>query len=135
MKFGTDKATKEAAENIMNLYQVPPRAPLSCALIGWQMFIKCDATMVEVNPFAQTQDGGASCIDAKVNFDDNAAFRQKEIFAKRDFSQEVTRIGSHPSSRAQDANEVKASKFDLNYIQLDGNIGCLVNGGAGGWRR
>merc|ERR1711862_990506 len=55
------------------------------------------------------------CLDAKVNFDDNAAFRQKEIFSMRDYSQE-------------DEREVKASKYDLNYIGLDGTIGCLVNG-------
>jgi succinyl-CoA synthetase beta subunit len=54
-------------------------------------------------------------LDAKMRFDDNAEFRQKDLFAKRDLSQE-------------DAKEVEASKFDLNYIALDGSIGCLVNG-------
>jgi succinyl-CoA synthetase beta subunit len=53
--------------------------------------------------------------DAKINFDDNAAFRQPDVFAKRDFSQE-------------DPREVEASKYDLNYIGLDGSIGCMVNG-------
>lgn len=64
---------------------------------------------------AQTKDGKVVVCDAKVNFDDNAAFRNKEIHAKRDTSQE-------------DPREVEASKYDLNYIGLDGNIGCMVNG-------
>jgi len=100
MQFATASATKQAADAIQGLYK---------------MFIEKDCTMVEVNPFMETTQGNICCVDSKVNFDDNAAFRQKEIFALRDFSQE-------------DANEVAASKFDLNYIQLDGSIGCLVNG-------
>ena len=79
------------------------------------MFIGCDCTQVEVNPLAETPDGDVVVCDAKVNFDSNAEYRQKEIFAKRDFSQE-------------DQREVEASKYDLNYIGLDGNIGCMVNG-------
>lgn len=81
----------------------------------YSMFIKCDCTQVEINPLAQTTDGNIVVCDAKVNFDDNAAFRNKEIHAKRDTSQE-------------DPREVEASKYDLNYIGLDGNIGCMVNG-------
>lgn len=81
----------------------------------YSMFIKCDCTQVEINPLAQTKDGKVVVCDAKVNFDDNAAFRNKEIHAKRDTSQE-------------DPREVEASKYDLNYIGLDGNIGCMVNG-------
>jgi succinyl-CoA synthetase beta subunit len=81
----------------------------------YAMFIGCDCTQVEVNPLAETPDGDVVVCDAKVNFDSNAEYRQKEIFAKRDFSQE-------------DPREVEASKYDLNYIGLDGNIGCMVNG-------
>ncbi|EGC31536.1 succinate-CoA ligase (GDP-forming) [Dictyostelium purpureum] len=81
----------------------------------YQLFIKCDATQVEVNPFAETTDGKIYAMDAKINFDDNASFRQKEIFAMRDFAEE-------------DQREVEASKFGLNYIGLDGTIGCMVNG-------
>jgi len=81
----------------------------------YQLFLKSDATQVEVNPFAVTPEGKLYCVDAKINFDDNAAFRQKEIFAYRDHSQE-------------DSREVAASKFELNYIGMDGNIGCMVNG-------
>jgi succinyl-CoA synthetase beta subunit len=100
MNFETATATADAAKSIKALYE---------------MFIKCDATMVEVNPFAETEEGRAACIDAKVNFDDNAEFRQQDIFKLRDKTQE-------------DKNEVMAAEYDLNYIQLDGNIGCLVNG-------
>lgn len=79
------------------------------------MFVACDCTQVEINPLAKTPDGQILVCDAKLNFDDNAEFRQKSIHEKRDISQE-------------DPREVEASKFDLNYIGLDGNIGCMVNG-------
>ena len=62
-----------------------------------------------------TKEGDVYCVDAKINFDENASFRQKEIFAQRDTTME-------------DPREVEASKADLNYIGLDGNIGCMVNG-------
>jgi len=81
----------------------------------YNMFIACDCTQVEVNPLAETPEGDVVVCDAKVNFDSNAEFRQASIFAKRDFTQE-------------DPREVDAGKFDLNYIGLDGNIGCMVNG-------
>jgi len=79
------------------------------------MFIKTDATMIEVNPLVETAEGQVMALDAKINFDDNAEFRQKEIFAMRDISQE-------------DPREIKATEHNLNYIGLDGSIGCLVNG-------
>jgi succinyl-CoA synthetase beta subunit len=81
----------------------------------YKLFISCDATQVEINPFVETSDKRVFAIDAKINFDDNAEFRQKEIFAMRDVAEE-------------DPREVEASKFNLNYIGLDGNIGCMVNG-------
>ena len=81
----------------------------------YNMFLACDCTQVEVNPLAETPDGQVVVCDAKVNFDDNAAYRQSSIFARRDLTQE-------------DAREVEASKYDLNYIGLDGTIGCMVNG-------
>eukprot|EP01083_Nonionella_stella_P131282 398737_1 len=71
--------------------------------------------MVEVNPLAEDSKGVLMAADAKIGFDDNAEFRQKAIFAQRDESQE-------------DPREVAAGKWDLNYIGLDGNIGCMVNG-------
>ncbi|KAM9951591.1 hypothetical protein ACTFIW_011291 [Dictyostelium discoideum] len=81
----------------------------------YDFFIKNDCTLVEINPLAETASGDVLCMDAKLNFDDNAAFRHPDIFKLRDKSQE-------------DPREVKAAEFDLNYIGLDGNIGCLVNG-------
>lgn len=81
----------------------------------YKLMIQSDATQVEINPFAETPDGRVVCIDAKINFDDNAAFRQKRIWSWRDVEQE-------------DPKEVEAEKHGLNYIALDGNIACLVNG-------
>ncbi|OAY71836.1 Succinyl-CoA ligase (ADP-forming) subunit beta, mitochondrial [Ananas comosus] len=81
----------------------------------YELFCKCDCTLLEINPMAETSDKQLVAADAKLNFDDNAAFRQKEIFALRDPTQE-------------DPREVAAAKADLNYIGLDGEIGCMVNG-------
>lgn len=98
----------------------------------------------------QVANGDVKCLDAKLNFDDNAAFRQKEIFARRDITQVGrTRRGAGGTGPArvlditpltvfdflfcaivsqENAADVEAAKYDLNYIELDGNIGCLVNG-------
>ncbi|KAJ1520656.1 hypothetical protein ONE63_003761 [Megalurothrips usitatus] len=81
----------------------------------YDLFLKKDALLVELNPYAENSDGRYLTLDAKMNFDDNADFRQKELFAKRDLTQ-------------QDEKEVEALKYNLNYIALDGSIGCLVNG-------
>lgn len=81
----------------------------------YKLFLERDATMVEINPLAETSDHKVMCMDAKINFDDNADYRQEKVFSLRDVSQE-------------DPREVAAAKFHLNYIHLDGNIGCLVNG-------
>ena len=86
-----------------------------CLTGMWKMFCATDATLMEINPLAETKAGDVFVCDAKINFDDNAAFRQGEIFGQRDHSQE-------------DAREVEALKYDLNYIGLEGNIGCMVNG-------
>ena len=77
--------------------------------------METDASLAEINPLILEGDGTIKALDAKFNFDDNALFRQPEIFAYRDLDEE-------------DANEIEASKFGLAYISLDGNIGCLVNG-------
>ncbi|XP_035828598.1 succinate--CoA ligase [ADP-forming] subunit beta, mitochondrial isoform X2 [Aplysia californica] len=79
------------------------------------IFLKYDASMVEINPMTEDNLGNVYCMDAKINFDDNAFYRQKDIFSKRDWSQE-------------DERDHRASEADLNYIALDGSIGCLVNG-------
>lgn len=81
----------------------------------YKMFWETDASMVEVNPMISTKDGGVSALDAKVGFDANALYRHPEIVALRDLNEE-------------DPKEVEASKHHLNYIALDGNIACLVNG-------
>jgi succinyl-CoA synthetase beta subunit len=81
----------------------------------YNLFIKVDSTQVEINPFAVTPEGRVVCFDAKIGFDDNAAFRQKDIFAIADTSED-------------DPREVAAAKIGLNYVGMDGNIGCMVNG-------
>merc|ERR1719211_746892 len=81
----------------------------------YNLFLSKDATMVEINPFAEDANGGYFCLDAKLRFDDNADYRQKAVFDQRDWSQE-------------DPSEVEADKQNLNYIALDGDIGCMVNG-------
>merc|ERR1711887_290226 len=81
----------------------------------YDLFLTKDASMVEINPFAEDSTGNFVCLDAKLKFDDNAVFRQKAVFDQRDWSQE-------------DAREVEAANFNLNYIALDGDIGCIVNG-------
>ncbi|XP_076845295.1 LOW QUALITY PROTEIN: succinate--CoA ligase [GDP-forming] subunit beta, mitochondrial [Brachyhypopomus gauderio] len=91
---------KQAAEQIKKLYD---------------LFLKVDATQVEVNPLGETPEGRVVCFDAKINFDDNAEFRQKAVFAMDDTAE-------------SDPTETEAAKHDLKYIGLDGNIACFVNG-------
>ena len=79
------------------------------------LFVKCDCSMVEINPLVTTPDGQVLALDAKFGFDDNALYRHPEIVAYRDTDEE-------------DPREVAAAEYDLNYIGLDGNIACLVNG-------
>ncbi|WFD15599.1 hypothetical protein MARU1_001621 [Malassezia arunalokei] len=98
--FSGSEQEKEAADTFVKLYQ---------------LFSERDATQVEINPLAESEDGAVLCMDAKLGFDENADFRQKEVFEMRDLTQE-------------DPSEVKAGKYGLNFIKLDGNIGCLVNG-------
>lgn len=81
----------------------------------YNLFMAKDCSLVEINPLAKLKDGRLVAIDAKVNFDDNALFRHPELQELRDFSEE-------------DPRETEASKYDLNYISLKGNIGCMVNG-------
>ncbi|MEE3235266.1 MAG: ADP-forming succinate--CoA ligase subunit beta [Candidatus Latescibacterota bacterium] len=91
---------REAAQLIQRLYDA---------------YLGADCSIAEVNPLVTTKDGTVIALDAKINFDDNALYRQKEFLEMRDLDEE-------------DALEVEASKFGLNYIKLDGNIGCMVNG-------
>ena len=74
-----------------------------------------DASIAEINPLVVTKEGDVMALDAKMNFDDNALYRHKDIVEYRDFDEE-------------EPLEIEASKYDLNYIKLDGNVGCMVNG-------
>ena len=81
----------------------------------YDAFIEKDMSLLEINPLVVTKDNKLICLDAKVGFDDNALYRHPDIVALRDLTEE-------------DAKEIEASKYDLNYIALDGSIGCMVNG-------
>lgn len=81
----------------------------------YRAFESVDASLVEINPFLLTETNKLYALDAKVNFDDNALYRHKDILALRDFYEE-------------DELEIEASRYGINYIRLDGNIGCMVNG-------
>ena len=81
----------------------------------YKLFIDLDSSMVEINPLILTKESQIICLDAKINFDDNALFKHPEISKLRDLNEE-------------DPTEIEASKFDLSYIKLDGSIGCMVNG-------
>jgi succinyl-CoA synthetase beta subunit len=81
----------------------------------YRAFDECDASLAEINPLIITKEGQIMALDAKMNFDSNAFFRQKKIVALRDLDEE-------------DPREVEASKYELSYISLDGNIACMVNG-------
>ncbi|CBF79284.1 ATP-grasp domain-containing protein [Aspergillus tetrazonus] len=96
----SEQCVDDAKKTIQNLYKA---------------FMETDATQIEINPLSETSDHQVLAMDAKLGFDDNAEFRQKEIFSWRDTTQE-------------DADEVKAAEHGLNFIKLDGDIGCLVNG-------
>src|SRR5437016_13738369 len=78
-------------------------------------YLETDASLAEINPLLVTREGDVLALDAKMNFDDNALFRHKDIAEMRDLNEE-------------DPLEVEASKFGLNYIKLEGNVGCMVNG-------
>ncbi len=91
---------KNAVKFLMNLYKV---------------YEATDASIAEINPLVVTKEGDVIALDAKMNFDDNALYRHKDIVEYRDFDEE-------------EPLEIEASKFDLNYIKLDGNVGCMVNG-------
>lgn len=91
---------KQAVPLLMNLYKA---------------FVETDCSLLEINPLIQTAEGDLVCLDAKINFDENALFRHIRIRDLRDYDEE-------------DSMEIEASQYDLSYIALDGNIGCMVNG-------
>ncbi len=100
---------------IFNLKDDSKLAAIKLIKSIYKMFLSTDASLVEINPLILTKDKKVVCLDAKINFDDNALFRHPEILKLRDLNEE-------------DPIEVEASKHDLAYIKLDGSIGCMVNG-------
>jgi succinyl-CoA synthetase beta subunit len=92
---------------------VPAAAAAMQALA--KAYEECDCSLAEINPFITTSDGRAIALDAKINIDDNAMFRHPDLAELRDINEE-------------DPLEVEASKYNLNYIKLDGNVACMVNG-------
>jgi succinyl-CoA synthetase beta subunit len=90
-------------------------AATKMCLALWRAYAATDASIVEINPLIVTTDGRLMALDGKINFDDNALFRQPDIVEMRDLDEE-------------DSKEIEAKEYDLSYIALDGNVGCLVNG-------
>jgi succinyl-CoA synthetase beta subunit len=110
--------TDAQADAIARGSAFPTRAlprPAPCSRACYNAFDETDASLAEINPLVLTGDGHVVALDAKMNFDSNALFRHPDILAMRDLDEE-------------DPAEVEASKYDLSYISLDGDIGCLVNG-------
>lgn len=113
-----DGLKPEQARRIAEAMHFPPRTldQASEAVMNlYRLFKETDMTLLEINPIVETNKGEVKCLDAKMGFDDNAAFRQKSIFEQRDITQE-------------DSQEVEAREKGYEYIRLDGNIGCMVNG-------
>jgi succinyl-CoA synthetase beta subunit len=114
----SEEISNNDCEEIIKIFNLKDNSKLEAiSLIKsiYKMFLSTDASLVEINPLILTQDKKIICLDAKINFDDNSLFRHPEIFELRDLNEE-------------DPTEVEASKHDLSYIKLDGNIGCMVNG-------
>ena len=113
-----DEISKEDCEEIIKIFDLNNDIKNDAILLIksiYKMFISTNANMVEINPLILTKEKSLVCLDAKVNFDDNALFRHPEIMELRDLNEE-------------DPTEIEASKHDLAYIKLDGSIGCMVNG-------
>ena len=114
----SDEILDNDCEKIIEIFSLKNEAKNQAILLIksiYKMFISTDASMVEVNPLILTKEEKIICLDAKVNFDDNALFKHPDIVELRDLNEE-------------DPTEIEASKYDLSYIKLDGSIGCMVNG-------
>ncbi len=110
----SDKECEKIIE-IFNLKEESKLLAISTIKSLYKMFLSLDTSLIEINPLILTKENKIVCLDAKINFDDNALYRQPEILKLRDLSEE-------------DSTEIEASKHNLSYIKLDGNIGCMVNG-------
>jgi succinyl-CoA synthetase beta subunit len=116
--LGPDGLTQEQARKLAAGIGIPEGsiAEAAAAMMALaKAYLATDSSLAEINPFLLTKDGKVYALDAKINFDDNALYRHKELIELRDLDEE-------------DPLEVEASKFGLNYIKLDGNIACMVNG-------
>ena len=114
----SDEISNEDCEKVIEIFKLDKDASAQAInLIKsiYKMFIENDANLVEINPLILTKENEIVCLDAKMNFDDNALFRHPEILELRDLNEE-------------EKTEIEASKNDLAYIKLDGSIGCMVNG-------
>ena len=110
--------SSEEVKNILQIFQLDKNQTTTATKLVNAMYsalIKKDASLVEINPLVITKNNEILCLDAKMNFDDNAIFKHPEILELRDLNEE-------------DPSEIEASKHDLAYIKLDGSIGCMVNG-------
>ena len=116
--FKNDGPDKKEIENIISIIKLNKNQKKTASRIVkslYEIIINTDASLIEINPLILTKNGELICLDAKMNFDDNAMFRRPEILKLRDLNEE-------------DPAEIEASKHDLAYIKLDGSIGCMVNG-------
>ena len=116
--FKDDGPNEEEIEKIISIFKLNEKQKKTAFRIIkslYEITIGKDASLIEINPLIITKAGELVCLDAKMNFDDNAIFRRPEILKLRDLNEE-------------DPAEIEASKYDLAYIKLDGSIGCMVNG-------
>jgi len=117
VEFG-DQISEDDCKKIIEIFNLDQEAneeAIKLIKSIYKMFIETDASLVEINPLILTKDNKIVCLDAKMNFDDNALFKHPEIIELRDLNEE-------------EETEIEASKHDLAYIKLDGSIGCMVNG-------
>ena len=117
VEFG-DQISEDDCKKIIEIFNLDQEAneeAIKLIKSIYKMFIEKDASLVEINPLILTKDNKIVCLDAKMNFDDNALFKHPEIMELRDLNEE-------------EETEIEASKHDLAYIKLDGSIGCMVNG-------
>ena len=114
----SDQISEDDCQKILGIFNLDQEAneeAIKLIKSIYKMFIETDASLVEINPLILTKDNKIVCLDAKMNFDDNALFKHPEIMELRDLNEE-------------EETEIEASKHDLAYIKLDGSIGCMVNG-------
>ena len=117
-RVSLDGLTKEDIEKVLSPYHLPDEAKEQAHKLVQSLYdalINTDANLIEINPLILTKNNQVLCLDAKMNFDDNALYRHPDVVELRDLNEE-------------DPMEIEASKFDLAYIKLDGAIGCMVNG-------